>query len=180
MSEVLNLGDSVQHAALVIAGAAWLQKKKFPLIITEMAHSGAETPDAIGWRGGHSTLIECKVSRADFLADQKKSFRRRPEDGMGCTRYFCTLRSLIRTEELPDGWGLLEWDGQRLLERVKAAHRCKRGNAREEVRLLLSAIRRIGHQAPKGVSVRCYDYETKNRATIGLLRATEEPIIPCQ
>ena len=66
-------------------------------------------PDAIGWKGKcHSVLAECKLSRADFLADREKQWRTDPEVALGCERYYVAPRGLLRAEEMPDGWGLLE------------------------------------------------------------------------
>lgn len=70
-----------------------------------------EMPDAIGFRftGDHkdgTVVVECKTSRADFLADRAKPHRK--EGGMGNWRYFMAPEGLIRPEELPTKWGLLE------------------------------------------------------------------------
>lgn len=67
-----------------------------------------EYPDVLGVMGwGKSVLIEVKVSRSDFCADKKKSFRKNPELGMGTFRYYCCPEGLIKPTELPDGWGLI-------------------------------------------------------------------------
>lgn len=80
-----------------------------------------EVPDAIGFRStGHydgSVVIECKTSRSDFLVDLKKNhrqdawgeeFRDDGIPGMGKWRYFLAPKGLIKKEELPARWGLLE------------------------------------------------------------------------
>lgn len=71
-----------------------------------------ETPDAIGFRAGgydeHSVLIEVKISRADFLADRKKPHRADPGLGMGLYRYYLAPEGVIKPEDLPPRWGLLE------------------------------------------------------------------------
>jgi len=73
--------DITRHAQLVALAARWL-KRDHPLVITEM--TAWESPDALGWKSSESTtLVECKASRADFLADAKKFFREHPEYGMG-------------------------------------------------------------------------------------------------
>ncbi len=41
-------------------------------------------------------------------------------------------------------------------------------NDHHEIRMLLSTLKRIGHDAPEGISIKCYNYETKNRATLGI------------
>ncbi|GAB3164792.1 hypothetical protein [Telluribacter humicola] len=67
-----------------------------------------ECPDVIGFGAwGYSVLIEVKVSRADFHADKKKSFRQHPELGMGSRRFYCCPTGMIKKEDLPQGWGLI-------------------------------------------------------------------------
>ncbi|MDK9356748.1 hypothetical protein [Lelliottia wanjuensis] len=66
-----------------------------------------EQPDAMGFRNFASCLIEVKCSRADFLADRKKPFRRMPSEGMGDWRFFMAEPGIIEVHELPAGWGLL-------------------------------------------------------------------------
>ncbi|KKK54365.1 hypothetical protein LCGC14_3085490, partial [marine sediment metagenome] len=67
---------------------------------------GDEIPDALGFASRKSTLIECKASRSDFLSDKKKSFRQKPDEGMGCLRYYLTPPGLVDPDELPENWGL--------------------------------------------------------------------------
>jgi hypothetical protein len=153
------------HAELVERAAAWL-RKRCSVVITEMTGGTSECADAIGWKGGWSCLVECKASRADFLADSKKFFRLHPDMGMGYWRWYCAPLGLIAPEELPTGWGLIEV-GKRTAETVKPAAFTEH-NRQGEIGLLLSALCRIGQTTPKGVSVKAYTYETKNRATLGI------------
>lgn len=80
----------------------------------------AEVCDALGFTGliaatpAASIVLEAKVSRADFLADRNKSFRQAPETGIGEFRYFIAPKGLIKPNELPDKWGLVEYDGRAL------------------------------------------------------------------
>ncbi len=154
------------HSALIPLAAAWLRKKGCAVVITDMSHGGPETADAIGWKGTCSMLVECKASRCDFLADRKKDFRRNPERGMGSLRYFCAPAGLIQVDELPACWGLLECTNGKLREVVKATY--QKASGKHEVSLLLSALRRVAHETPKGISVRCYTFETKSRASLGV------------
>ena len=85
----------------------WLRKQRNHTVISEMVSLASEVPDAIGWKEGISTLIECKTSRSDFLKDLKKYFRIRPESGMGRYRYYMCPNVLIHEDELPEKWGLL-------------------------------------------------------------------------
>lgn len=75
-------------------------------------HWEGEVPDAIGFRAAvykeSSVVVEVKVSRSDFLADKKKPHRIDPAKGMGLYRYFMAPKGIIKPEELPAGWGLIE------------------------------------------------------------------------
>jgi hypothetical protein len=102
-------------------------------------------PDAIGWKqANHSVLVECKVTRGDFLADRAKPFRVKPEKGVGSERFYLTPPGLIKVEELPAGWGLLELRRGRV-EMVRASVKNLRTAAgfRYEMNLLLSSLRRV-------------------------------------
>lgn len=155
---------NIRHAVLVEAAAKWL-RRTCAVVLTELGTTGEE-PDAIGWHGTNSTLIECKTSLADFRADQQKFCRRNPEMGIGQHRYYMTPPGLLAPDLLPPKWGLLEV-GYKVLT-VRAAYCFGEINLRHELGLLLSTLRRIGQTAQKGVSVRCYTIESKNMATVGI------------
>jgi hypothetical protein len=56
--------DGTTHANLVLSAARWLRNTKgCTVVFTEFAATGNETPDAIGFQGERSILVECKVSR---------------------------------------------------------------------------------------------------------------------
>lgn len=94
------------HNECVEAAAKYLSKR-CNVVLPEFFSWNKELADVIGFASGTSTLIECKVSRADFLKDKNKHFRIFPENGMGDYRYYCCPKGMIAKEELPDGWGLL-------------------------------------------------------------------------
>ena len=81
-----------------------------------------EAPDAIGWKSGVSFLIEVKTSRSDFLADKKKRFRIKPEQGMGDWRFYMCPPEIIKPDDLPEGWGLL-WIERKTITVVKDVDR---------------------------------------------------------
>ena len=156
---------SEAHDKLVEKAVTWL-KRRHPLVIAEMV-TGCETPDAIGFKAnGLTTLVECKVSRADFRTDAKKPFRK--VGGMGSRRYFLTPLGLIKVEELPKGWGLLELSGRgvRVTKDLKYHAYRKDKDTRAELGLLLSCMRRLGNHKLSGVSVKAYTYETQNTAQV--------------
>lgn len=130
-----------------------------------MTSAASETPDCIGWNSFRSIMIECKASRADFRRDAHKPTRCHPDLGMGNERYYMAPADMIKKEELPAGWGLLEVnpDGR---VRMKKSAEWRKGAKEMEMTLLVSAIRRIGQNPPQGISVKCYTLETEQRATI--------------
>jgi hypothetical protein len=133
------------HAKLVSMAVRWLRRYRCGVVLSEQACVSGEMPDAIGWKKAcHSVLVESKVSRADFLADRDKPFRVKPEVGVGCERYYLAPRGLIKSEELPVGWGLLEVCG-REIETVRAAAKNLRSAAgfANEMNLLLASLRRV-------------------------------------
>lgn len=113
------------------------------IAIAELVTAQREIPDVIGFRNfnGHSILLECKVSREDFLRDKEKIFRQFEEDGMGNERYYYTPKGLLNADEIPEGWGLLETDG-RCTKNIKKAD-FKQANKQSEVAFLTSVIRRL-------------------------------------
>ena len=133
------------HAQLVERAVRWLRRYRCGVVLSEQACTNGEMPDAIGWKQAcHSVLVECKVTRADFLADRAKPFRGRPEKGVGNERFYLTPVSLVNVEELPEGWGLLELQRGRI-EVVRASAKNLRTAAgfRSEMNLLLASLRRV-------------------------------------
>ncbi len=133
------------HENLVSLAVAWLRRYRCGVVLSEQACVSGEMPDAIGWKKAcHSVLVECKISRTDFLADREKPFRQKPENGVGCERYYLAPQGLIRAEELAAGWGLLEVWG-REMKMVKASAKNLRSNIgfQYEMNLLLASLRRV-------------------------------------
>jgi hypothetical protein len=133
------------HAQLVEKAVAWLRRYRCGVILSEQAGVSGEMPDAIGWKKAcHSVVVECKVSRADFLADRSKPSRQRPEIGMGAERFYLLPAGLLRPEELSPGWGLLACHkGKvRLIRRSAKNFRSEVG-FKYEMNLLLASLRRV-------------------------------------
>src|SRR6266581_2287804 len=123
------------HSQLVQQAVIWLRAYRCGVILSEQSCANGEMPDAIGWkRACHSVLIECKISRSDFLADRDKPFRQKSELGLGCERFYLTPPRLLRAEELPVGWGLLEYGKRKLRTQIGFRH---------EMNLLLASLRRV-------------------------------------
>lgn len=175
------------HAQLVEKAVRWLRTYRCGVVLSEQACASGEMPDAIGWKKAcHSVLVECKVTRADFLADRDKPFRQKPEKGIGSERFYLTPPGLLRVDELPKGWGLLEYRRGRI-EVLHASEKNLRSAAgfRSEMNLLLASLRRVEVRIePQNITDflkwknRMAEY---NRGTLpeGLISTDAEPNAPC-
>jgi hypothetical protein len=133
------------HAQLVEKAVRWLRGYRCGVVLSEQSCVSGEMPDAIGWKHAcHSVLVEGKVARADFLADRAKPFRLKPEYGVGCERFYLAPATLIRSEELPQGWGLLECRGDKIDMVSRSAKNLRSAiGFRCEMNLLLASLRRV-------------------------------------
>ena len=131
------------HKDLVKRMAKWLKNtKSMTVVMAELTTRNSEIPDVIGWVGNaHSILIEAKVSRADFVTDAHKHFRRESCLGMGAQRYVASPRGMLTPDEMPEGWGLLEVDEHRV--RVSKEAEYMEANKCAECVMLMSALRRL-------------------------------------
>ncbi|OLC99146.1 MAG: hypothetical protein AUH86_03110 [Acidobacteria bacterium 13_1_40CM_4_58_4] len=171
------------HAQLVHKAVAWLRGYRCGVILSEQACLSGEMPDAIGWkRACHSVLVECKISRADFLADRDKSFRQKPEIGLGCERFYLTPGSLLRPEELPAGWGLLEWRKREVAIVRPSARKLRTAiGLRYEMNLLLASLRRVEIRIEPQTITEFLKWKNRmveyNRGELpeGIVAAEEEP-----
>jgi hypothetical protein len=137
--------EPMTHAQLVEKAVHWLRRYRCGVVLSEQACVSGEMPDAIGWkRACHSVLVECKVTRSDFLADQAKPFRIKPELGVGCERFYLIPVGLVHREELPAGWGLLEFRRGRIETTHPSATNLRTATGfRCEMNLLLASLRRV-------------------------------------
>lgn len=104
------------HAELVQIAGRWLRNTlRCGVVLLEKPAFSGEIPDAVGWKGpayaAECILVECKVSRADFLADMKKPHRMHPAS-LGRRRWYMTDGHLVLPEEVPGDWGLVEFNGR--------------------------------------------------------------------
>ena len=158
-----------KHSELVERARLWLMnRQRCELVVTEISLTGLNEPDAIGWRQGHSTLIECKASRSDFRADRWKVSRRFEERAVGQERYYLTPKGLLTAEEVGT-WGLLELHGNRIFT-VKESDTFT-ANKEQEIRFIISIIQRSEKITDGMTGIACRYYtgipgvESKNRAT---------------
>jgi len=122
-------------------GVRWLSRQ-CSVVLYEFATEADENPDVIGWasRAG-SVLIECKLSRSDFLSDARKTVRRNPRAGMGQRRYYLCPPGIIEVKDLPPKWGLL-WAVRNEVVVKREARGHPEKNLLAEVRFLSSMLRR--------------------------------------
>jgi hypothetical protein len=144
----------LEHKNLVKLAERWLLKSRgCGFVLTELRTYADEIPDAIGFRDGETYLVECKTSRSDFLADQKKRFRVAPELGMGTFRYYLCMPGVINPEDLPAKWGLLHVKAGCKVRQIvgpkarfgptRAEYMFTERNTGNEMRMLYSALRRL-------------------------------------
>jgi len=134
------------HRNLCIKGSKYLKNKgihpyhKPQYVVCELERCG-ESPDIFGWGNSSTQLIEVKVSRADFLSDKKKLWRKDMAYGLGRYRSYLCPSELIKIEELPSSWGLLYIDKKgKITEIIKA--KPQECNHIEEINLITSILRR--------------------------------------
>lgn len=132
------------HADLVDRAVRWLRRVRgCGVVLREHRSAWPETPDAIGWRYGFSTLVECKVSRSDFFADRHKPSRLPGAERPAFQCFYLTPPDLVNVADLPDGWGLL-WAHPRRIQVVREIKPATddRTNVRHELDMLYSEVRR--------------------------------------
>ncbi len=142
-----KLSAQMKHAQLVARAAEWLRSRYgCGIVLSEQYCVTGEIPDVIGWKAScQSVLVECKVSRGDFLADSNKPFRVVPEEGLGSKRLYLAPAGIIAPEELPPHWGLLECKGREVELMVKPGRADLRTHIglMKEMNLLLASLRRV-------------------------------------
>lgn len=134
---------SLSHNAIVRRIGHWLRHSKgCNIVLLELKTANHEIPDALGFHGsGESILVECKASRSDFLADKQKIFRQMPAQGMGDLRFFAGPPEVFRDDDITDGWGILKIHDKHIS--LAKAPEAQPSNKRAEVKMLMSAIRRL-------------------------------------
>lgn len=100
--------SSPEHDELVEIAAVWLRNtRRCRVVATELTTMTSETPDAIGFTSRESIVVEAKVSRFDFFRNAGKAHERSGR-AVGDERWFLTPEGLVKSDEVPAGWGLLE------------------------------------------------------------------------
>lgn len=132
------------HYELCKLGASYVRRRGFQggqtpnkFAVVELICAGAEDPDIWATNGSSTTLVEVKTSHSDFMADRKKYARSAQAETLGHTvgnyRYYLAPAGVITKEELPEKWGLLEWDGKK----IKMVARAKYFKVQSEMELAI-------------------------------------------
>ena len=147
----MSATDSM-HYRLCCEAAKWLKRRKnaerwrspWKYIAVELVCYAAENTDVWATNGECSIVIEVKTSRADFLKDGKKWHRAETmkEYQSGNFRYYLAPAGMIRADELPEDWGLLEWDGKEISRVVASQYRPVNNHA--DLIIMSSILRREG------------------------------------
>jgi len=157
------------HAALIRAGLEWL-KGHGALVVTTEPTAGfkaqtREAPDVLAWMpDGVTWVLEAKASRADFLADAGKPWRRAGATALGVMRAYICPTGMVHPDELPSGWGLLVAGSAGAFVSVRPLP--QPANAGDETMALLSCCRRLGVRAVHAVACRCFTFTTKGRTEV--------------
>ena len=140
--------NNFTHYELCVEASSYLRNKgivpfnKCQYVVCELARVG-ECPDAFGFNSVSTQLIEVKVSRADFLADKNKYWRKNPDMGLGNHRSYLCPEGIIQKEDLPKDWGLL-WINERGIITEIVRPFWQKSSKEQEVRLMTSILRREG------------------------------------
>jgi hypothetical protein len=101
------------HDEIADWAALRLRTMGYPLSFSNMTSKTCrEQPDVLGLNDiSKSIVVEVKVSRADFLKDKHKPWRKEGQ-GFGKRRVYLTPKDLLKPEEIPYGWELWEVHGK--------------------------------------------------------------------
>lgn len=135
------------HTELVKRGVNWLKNNqiagmRFPIILPEYRCYANSIPDVIGLNHNHTAVLECKVSRSDFLADHRKGHRHNNFQ-LGNYRYYLCPAELISYDEINSGWGLLYCHPHKITIEKEPMIFTKEQTRPQEYQVMYSIIRRL-------------------------------------
>ena len=149
----------MNHTELCHMAAKWVRKRRgcSVVLVDVKTISTNEQPDVIGWtNGGHSVLVEVKVSVSVYLRDHKKRFRKLGR-GMGRERWYAFPKGMW--EKVPEKdrkllptslenvlvgqWGVIEFAENKRTNIISKAHCYSECATYEEKRLLITSVRRV-------------------------------------
>ena len=154
------------HLDLCNMASKLLMRNGYSVILQEVVSMANEQPDVLAFKNTASVMFEIKVSRSDFLVDRKKYWRRKEERGMGNYRYYVTPKGLVDKKEIPQGWGLIEFDDSGnesfVVGNNLSYHSLfgdviyKKANTDNELMHLLTAFRKSNNKESKNKNYKIY------------------------
>lgn len=96
-------------------------------------------------KGNYTTAYEIKVSRADFLKDIKNDLKQRGARLYSSNFYYVAPKDMIKTEEIPIWAGLMEYDFENKVFRVKVPAPLQSRNT-PSWSLICSLVRKVNQQ----------------------------------
>lgn len=115
------------------------------LSTVELVCYGTELADVYATNRCTSTVIEVKTTHSDFINDKKKYARseqaEKCKQQLGNYRYYLCPEGVIKPDELPEGWGLLTWNGKKISKTVPAP-KCFETDHKYDMFVLCSIIAR--------------------------------------
>jgi len=135
------------HDELVKRAVNWLKNNqvsvmRFPIILPEYRCYANSIPDVIGLNHNRTAVIECKVSRADYFADQNKGHRHYRFQ-LGNYRYYLCPVNLLKPDEIKGGWGLLYCHSYKITIEKESILFPIEETRKEEYQVMYSIIRRL-------------------------------------
>lgn len=142
------------HYSLCCLGAKFLKSRKNAepyqspnkYVAVELVTLTAENPDIWATNGYHTTLVEVKTSHSDFNKDKKKWVRSLDAEiadkCLGNYRYYLCPEGVIKEEEIPEKWGLLVYNGKKIIKVKNATY--QKSSTDAELLVLTSIMRRCG------------------------------------
>lgn len=126
---------------------AWLKNNqiagmRFPIVLPEYRCYTSSIPDVIGLNHYRTAVIECKVSRADYFADQHKGHRQYLFQ-LGNHRYYLCPVNLVSPDEVNGGWGLLYCHPQKVTIEKESDTFSIEQTRPQEYQVMYSIIRRL-------------------------------------
>jgi hypothetical protein len=115
---------------------------RFPIILPEYRCYADSIPDVVGMNHHLTAVIECKVSRADYFADSKKSHRNSFIQ-LGNYRYFLVPIGLITPDDVNEGWGLLYCHEHKITIEKEPKYYPPSETRGQEYQVMYSIIRRL-------------------------------------
>ena len=143
------------HAELVQRGVNWFKNNRistmrYPIVLPEFGCYASSIPDVIGLNHTATAVIECKVSRSDYLADKRKCHRNYKVQ-LGNYRYYLVPVGLITVDEVNSGWGLLYCHAHKITVENESEFHENAQTREQEYQVMYSIIRRLmsydGHDA---------------------------------